>query len=518
VSGDNTSSQPEDPASLTCSDSTTADGTTETCPLETKEVLTIRWDVEEAWCGDPAPISGTTRNYSDGEELTVAIKQKVSGASVGSETEQVMGNEFIVQYIVKDVLPAQSSPVESFTRLLASTSGVETPRSLKVNFIPNLPKTVWNGSRASEHFELEVREFEAVFGAKINFVKGWAGAVVKLPATTNDPGKFSSFGGWDNSYWLRQSATGTDEYYSGATDGWKALPTGFTLADANNVGVGFYKSGTTYTCQYGSFSNTTWPEAFADWSAADNTAWTTSKANWERTIADEWSNKFYLKRHGCTSTDQTCCRYTTRAWATFEEAPSFTSGMSVLVAGGGRANDSLWFVNATSPLTPSHEYGHHLGNPDEYGTGTRTPDGDGMVGGIDANCVMGNNRTPVKKRHLYRVAEQMAAAVRTHKSKTYTYDVLPVSAGGGGGSGGGGGGGGATGSGTGGGSTPPAHEPTGPSTTQSALSSAASSASDAVGNAASAVGSALAGAAAAISQAASAIAGALSGAATGFGF
>ena len=72
------------------------------------------------------------------------------------------------------------------------------------------------------------------------------------------------------------------------------------------------------------------------------------------------------------------------------------------------------------------EFGHHLGNPDEY-AGAKldtTLNDDGATNGIDANSIMGQNLTTVKKRHYRTICKHFADMVKTHHGKTYTYEAV----------------------------------------------------------------------------------------------
>ena len=56
---------------------------------------------------------------------------------------------------------------------------------------------------------------------------------------------------------------------------------------------------------------------------------------------------------------------------------------------------------------------------------------DGATAGIDADSIMGQNLTKVKKRHYSTICTHFAAMVQTLTGKSYTYEAVPVVAGGG---------------------------------------------------------------------------------------
>jgi hypothetical protein len=76
------------------------------------------------------------------------------------------------------------------------------------------------------------------------------------------------------------------------------------------------------------------------------------------------------------------------------------SNTVIIAEGNIRANETLWPLGRPS-ATAQHEWGHHLGNPDEYSPQhvSSYNDPDGLVNGLDDNSIMGRNKTNVKKRH-----------------------------------------------------------------------------------------------------------------------
>ena len=157
---------------------------------------------------------------------------------------------------------------------------------------------------------------------------------------------------WSGYRWMKRSGL-NNVYWDGTA--WVALLATFVLADANNFCVGFYQTGVTFTCQYGG----TWPEAFTDWNIDDPakqaiiTAWTSN-------INTTWTGKFFIKRKECKSAKVECCRYSTVAVA------AFAAGCIIVADGNIRSNDSLFFLGEPRVAVAAHEFGHHLGNPDEY--------------------------------------------------------------------------------------------------------------------------------------------------------
>lgn len=125
--------------------------------------------------------------------------------------------------------------------------------------------------------------------------------------------------------------------------------------------VGFYQSGTTFTCQYGG----TWPETFTAWSV-DAPDKAKKIKTWTDNIVDTWTGKFDLKSHACKSSKKDCCRYSIKVKVAFIKQSAFGSGIIIVADGNIRSNDSLFFLDEPRVAMAAHEFGHHIGNPDEY--------------------------------------------------------------------------------------------------------------------------------------------------------
>jgi hypothetical protein len=111
---------------------------------------------------------------------------------------------------------------------------------------------------------------------------------------------------------------------------------------------------------------------------------------------------------------------------TFTQTATKGTGI-VLAPNNGRSEANVWSLADTS-MMPSHEFGHHLGNPDEYaGANVDTSlNGDGAVNGIDANSIMGQNMTTVKVRHYRTICTHLASMVSAQVGRTYTYQAVAV--------------------------------------------------------------------------------------------
>jgi hypothetical protein len=288
-----------------------------------------------------------------------------------------------------------------------------------VKFAPNVKKL--SHTHQGHVFEVSAEDFELYLKSAIPWVPGWAASVVKLggavPAATGGllDGKLT----WPGYRWMRQRGV-KHQYHDGRA--WKDLPAGFVLDDGNNFCVGFYASGGHFVCQYGG----NWPDAFRDWDP-EAPAKKRKIETWERTIDSTWTHKLDLKRKECQSAAHACCRYPITARVKFAKQAAFRNDVIILADGNIRSNASLFFLGDPDAVMAAHEFGHHIGNPDEYAGADleTTLNDDGAVNGIDNDSIMGQDMTKVKKRHFRMVAKVSAQAVQADLGKGWTYEAVP---------------------------------------------------------------------------------------------
>ena len=280
----------------------------------------------------------------------------------------------------------------------------------------------WSGFTAHPRFDQLVQKFRNKIAVTADIQKCWGATYINMARA----GITGVAGGcpWANHRWGRNSSpTGgmrPNQYHDGTN--WVALPATFSPTAAEYFSLAFYKDGTNFV----SPNTGTFPDAFADYDF-NATAYTTVRASWVTNTHDRWTEKFALRRHGCTS-DATvnCCKYDIEVNLTFNVVT--THGADTILVGPGdyRSNASTFFMGDTRTGTVPHEIGHLMDNPDEYlyGAVDTSITGDGATAGIDPDCIMGQNLTNVKKRHYHAFAGMLQKIINTAYSNNDAFDTV----------------------------------------------------------------------------------------------
>jgi hypothetical protein len=394
----------------------------------------LAFTAASAWCSDTVQIVGFADTGLTTTPIEVEVRSEDPAKSYAKIATAATAGVFTCSWRVLEVLPAKSgATVRATLDVHAKTPDFGTATPLRINFAPTLTKTHYSVGRA--HFDVSAKDLAVLIESDIKYVKGWGASVVKLGASApaGTGGLLDGQLTWNGYRWMKRVGV-TPQYWNGSA--WVNLPAGFVLADSNNFCVGFYETvgvvgsvialfggdGRTFTCQYGG----TWPESFADWNI-DAPTKQAKITQWTDNIRTTWTGKFDIKRKHCASTDAKCCRYSTKAAVRFLKQANFAAGLLIIADGNIRSNDSLFFLGEPRLDMAAHEFGHHMGNPDEYAgavldTSLNT---DGATAGIDPNSIMGQNMTTVKKRHYVKVCTHLAAMVKTQLGKTFEYEAVP---------------------------------------------------------------------------------------------
>jgi hypothetical protein len=382
-----------------------------------KAILSVAWNDKRVFCAEQANFHGSHVGFSWGDKFDAQVL--VPGDSPKVVKAAMAATIFTGAWFVKDVLPADKKELSK--KLDVTAGGKKSPDPLLLQFVPSLKTYDYSEGRVA--FTIETEAYSTKVSSVFKFVPGWGGEVVKLGTAVDAKtgGLLDGTLDYTGYRWMKlDDADLKRKFWDGKA--WQPLPKGFVLADVNNFAVGFYKDGKSFKCQYGG----TWPGTFPDWDPEAKQHKQKIDA-WEKNIHSTWTGKFDLKRKDCKSSDPSCCRYATRFEAKFSKQATFAKGMLVVAVGNVRSNDQLFFLGESRIAMAAHEFGHHIGNPDEYAGATldTSLNDDGAKNGIDTDSIMGQGLTKVKKRHFSKVHQVFAQRVTAEYGKSLSYEAVP---------------------------------------------------------------------------------------------
>ena len=96
-----------------------------------------------------------------------------------------------------------------------------------------------------------------------------------------------------------------------------------------------------------------------------------------------------------------------------------------------RSLAEAWSLGDHRPGLAPHEFGHHLGAPDEYNAPTvdTSVNTDGATAGIDPTSLMGSvpndSIPPVKARHFDVIKQFLANLINAQVSVAWTFTAYP---------------------------------------------------------------------------------------------
>ena len=389
----------------------------------------LRWEPAEGVCGDKINVVGST-DAPDGTSINFSLKaQQGSSPNLSGFTAQVNGGKVSQTWEIKDVSFKSGSAFLESVSVAAQSTDANLPSNaavLKVKAQLDTGEETFSADRAwgaiSRHseFKQKIEKFSSKITVSIKIMKGWGGAWVDLSSA----GVTGKAGGcpWDGMRWARSVTTGrTPNQYHDGKD-WRSLPSGFHVTAANSGSTGFYKDGTTWR----SLEGGTWPEAFADYDF-DKAAYARRRAEWMTNTHDTWTDVFHLRRKGCQSQAGTrCCLYEVDVTLAFSVVNTYASDVILVCTGGIRASAGLWAYDDARIKAAANKTGQQMGNPDEFKGGAVDVSiaDDGAVGGVDADSIMGQNLTGVKKRHYRSFAEMTQRLIKSTYGKDYAYEVV----------------------------------------------------------------------------------------------
>lgn len=405
-------------------------------PLATLDfkIWNARWDPGNGFCGDKVKLLADT-DLPDDEVVQVAFSAKQgSSPNLTEQDTKASGGKIELQWEIKDVAFGDGSggfldKVEVEAKLQAAKAAPATSPALTVKAMRDTAEDtftrdiVWNGFTNHAEFKQKTDKFKTTINANFKIVKAWGATYIDMRTA----GITGTAGGipWAGYRWGRSTNINSEapnEYYDGSA--WQPLPAGFAITAANYQAITFYRQGSNFVSANGG----TWPEAFTDYDF--NSAANVAKRNgWITETHNRWTDHFILRRKDCHSQSGTrCCIYNTELNLSLTQVASFTAADHVVFVAPEymRSNSANWFMGDPNLSTAAHETGHRIDNPDEYADGAtdNTLNGDGAVNGIDPDCIMGQNMTNVKKRHLHAMASQHKKEIKAAFGRDYDYEVL----------------------------------------------------------------------------------------------
>lgn len=393
-------------------------------------ISNLKWEKAEAICGDMVKIGADTL-LNEGTEVEIKLKPLKGDGAPAPLAAKVAGKRIEAEWDVKDVsffAGKEAFPevdVEASIDAKGETATNAAP--LKIKGFPDAAAQVFTSDKKwgiySNHAEFTqtLKDYRNQVYVGLKAVKAWGATYIDMSSVFN-----GKAGGcpWDGYRWGRGTGVNAmvpNEYHDGS--GWKAFPKAFKLKPDLYGTLAFYKDGKDFKQAGGTG---TWPEAFADYDF-DSAAYTKRRKEWVDTTHTVWTDSFNFRRKDCKSKAANhCCLYSLEVKLEFLIQAKWADGVTAICPGDLRSNTATWFMGDSRLEMAAHETGHHMDNPDEYLNGAvdTTLNGDGAVNGIDADCIMGQNMTKVKKRHCHAFADMQKRLIKKAYGKEYEYDTV----------------------------------------------------------------------------------------------
>jgi hypothetical protein len=405
-------------------------------------IVDLHFEPAKAVCGDKVKLIGTT-NLDDGSVVRFDLVPRhgvsklkpldttVAAGAVQQEFEVSNidfkdGSSFLDK-IELDARVDATSPTKPIIDANAAALTVEA--LLDSNNETFSSHHNWSGFTMDPKFDQKIEKFRVKVHPSFKIIKMWGAYAVDLSgfgisgAATNGPGG----GGWR---WARVTGSNPfmpDQYHDGSK--WVALPNGFAAAaNANSAlytAMGLFKQGNQFFPQKPNPGGP-FPTPFLDYdfNAKDLVA---KRDKWVQVTHDKWTEVFQIRRKNCHSENAIrCCRYDVEVNVTLTEVTTDAADVIGVCREGFRSNAGTFFMGDPDVLTLAHETGHHMDNPDEYKGGAVDPtlNGDGAVNGIDADCIMGQNMTKVKKRHYHAFNTVTKTAIKNKYGRDFDYETV----------------------------------------------------------------------------------------------
>jgi len=399
--------------------------------------IRMEWQDTELWCSEPAKLAFVLEGVPVGAHEAGFVTDATSGDLVAGFGVLAAGDRFEHTTTICDVLPRAlpDSSIESSRDLNAKLSnGLCTPKAATLRFLTDLPSMSYEDGHT--RFTIRLSGQKILIDHLIPFVRGMMGMTISLGELADEDAGgllgIKRHGRTDWRYGKYVTVDGNPDrfaYWDGK--GWRIAPAEFGKHD-NALGEkkdGFAlwrnKKGELQQSQKAKFP---WPDPVPlEWAPQSLAILDQRIAKMSAAISEFWSQEFDLRRDRCQGYDLHCCRHPIVCDVSLIEVDGRVDHAIVITENDTRANSETWPLipnsGAASDTTAIHEFGHHLGNPDEY-PGASSVDmfvnGDGAIMGIDKDSIMGSGRTR-RRRHFDTIAKALAQLVERETGKSFTF-------------------------------------------------------------------------------------------------